>query len=178
MFCTRVPSIEILPTLGPEVPEHDLLRGYLEAQGYTIAPFERTICELCDARAPSSPRWTPEAQNAQQREKAKTVRENTRHSPPSEALLGRKDHVNPKILHSGSKAHDKGDARNCGLKDPYAYVVFGAPREKGSGRLLVICMMALVRISTSHLPQGPCNLFVRRGLHECKYDVPTFPKRL
>ena len=36
-----------------------------------------------------------------------------------------KDHRNMRILHSGSKAPDKWDSRNHGLRDPYVYVVFG-----------------------------------------------------
>ena len=39
---------------------------------------------------------------------------------------GTKDHTNIRILHSGSKAHSKGDTRNHGLYDPYVYVVFWA----------------------------------------------------
>ena len=41
---------------------------------------------------------------------------------------GRKDHINVKILHSGSMARDEGYSRNHGLQDPDDYVVVWAPK--------------------------------------------------
>ena len=49
--------------------------------------------------------------------------------------------INMRILHSGLKGQDKGDARNHGFKNPCIFVVFGVPiqgpqqpRVKRAGR--------------------------------------------
>ena len=49
--------------------------------------------------------------------------------PPSRSSRGPKDHVNMRILQSGSKQEDKGDYRNLGLQDPSVYVVSWALSE-------------------------------------------------
>ena len=40
---------------------------------------------------------------------------------------GPKSHTNMRILHSGPKAHLKGDIRNHGFKDPCVYLIVWAP---------------------------------------------------
>ena len=47
--------------------------------------------------------------------------------PGMVADQGPKDHINIRILHSGSKARPKGDTKNRGVQDPYVYVVFWGP---------------------------------------------------
>ena len=41
-----------------------------------------------------------------------------------------KDHINTRILHSGSKAEDKADSRNHALYDPWL-MSFGPVKEEG-----------------------------------------------
>ena len=39
-------------------------------------------------------------------------------------ISGLKDNIKKRVLHSGSKAHYKGDTRNHGVQDPDVYEVF------------------------------------------------------
>ena len=55
--------------------------------------------------------------------------------PDGQALDGGQHHMNMRILHSGSKAQDKGDSRNRGLWDPCVSGSFFGPLSRRLGRL-------------------------------------------
>ena len=51
---------------------------------------------------------------------------------------GPEDHINTRILHSGSKAFDEGYSRDHGLWDPHVYVAVWASKDDLQGRLLLV----------------------------------------
>ena len=84
-----------------------------------------------------------------------------------------KDLANIRILRSGSETHDKGDSRNHGYQDPYAYV--GISKKTASPKYIPIYYDSDYKDSRNRTADKPGRLGLTNwGLDNSKYQFEVY----